>query len=157
MGALKLEHEKLPGFKIVQLNDGELGVENVKIIFTIAIAFFTDLITAIRNKNYFLLLNIVANLLKYGNIVVIAQTAWKEFKDTSQPESEQIVAHIKAEFDLEDDDLEKKIETALTIVPEIYDLVLDALGLFGRGKDLYDRIVALFGEKGTLKELANAA
>jgi hypothetical protein len=154
MSTFKLKHENLPAFTVAKTDSQKLGVDNIKIILTVAIAFFTDLITAIRKRNYLLLINIVANLLKYGNIVVIAQDAWEEFKDTSQPESAEIIMHIQTELDLENEDLEDKIEKALAVIPEVYDLVLSTLNLAARGKDIYDRVVALFGKKGALEEAA---
>ena len=157
MGALPLRTDKINNLNVVHIkrqNDGQIGIENVKTILTIVIAFFTDLITAIKSKNYFLLLNIVGQLLKYGNIVFIAQEAWKEIKDTSQAESAVIVNHIKSELDLENDNLEAQIESAIEVIPEIYQLVLDVLGLAGRGQELYNRLRVLFRRTGDLQAAA---
>jgi len=131
-----------------------LGIDNVKIVLTILLTFLTDILDVFRNGNWLRLGQTLIGLLQYGNIVMIAQQALEEFKDLSQAEAKELSDHFASEFDLPDDEVEAKIEEAVAVIPEIYELVLDGLDIFSRGNAIVVRMRELFGKAGRLEALA---
>ena len=85
---------------------------------------------------------------------MIAQQALEEFKDLDQPASAELSRHFAQEFDLQDDEVEAKIEQAVAVIPEAYELVLDGLDIFARGNELVTRVRSLFGKAGKLEAIA---
>ena len=126
--------------------DGKLGIENVKMILTVVVTFFTEMILALRDRNYGQIAAIVFNLLRLGNIIQMAQMAWKEFRDMDEQEAFLVSDHFKQVFDIPNDELEAQIERAVAVVPAVYDLVGDALELLGKGKDLWAQIRSIFAQ-----------
>ena len=131
-----------------------LGIENVKIVLTILLTFLSDIIKVFKTGNWLSLGQTLIGLLQYGNIVMISQNALEEFKNLDQSESAELSKHFAQEFDLPDDEVEAKIEEAVAVIPEVYQLVLDGLDIFSRGNDIVVRMRTLFGKAGTLEELA---
>lgn len=132
----------------------DLGIDNIKIILTILLTFLSDILNAFKTGNWLKLGQTLIGLLQYGNIVMIAQQALEEFKDLDQQESAEISRHFAQEFDLQDDEVEAKIEQAVAVIPEAYELVLDGLDIFARGNELVTRVRSLFGKAGKLETIA---
>lgn len=147
MGALKLRSKELPPLQAVYMQGESLGIENLKIVLEVIIIFLVDLTTILRKGNWLMLGQTVIKLISYGNIVAIAQIAWEEFKDVSQKESAELTAHFAAKFDLENDHVEEVIETAVSFVPRIYQLVLDAFAVVGQGQQLWEEVRDIFQDK----------
>ncbi|WP_282781097.1 hypothetical protein [Phaeodactylibacter xiamenensis] len=131
-----------------------LGIDNIKIVLTILLTFLSDILNAFKTGNWLKLGQTLIGLLQYGNIVMIAQQALEEFKDLDQQESAEISRHFAQEFDLQDDEVEAKIEQAVAVIPEAYELVLDGLDIFARGNELVTRVRSLFGKAGKLEAIA---
>ena len=131
-----------------------LGIDNIKIVLTILLTFLSDILNVFKTGNWLQLGQTLIGLLQYGNIVMIAQQALEEFKDLTQSEAEELSAHFAAEFDLPNDEVEAKIEEAVAVIPEVYDLVLEGLDIFSRGNAIVVRMRTLFGKAGKLEELA---
>lgn len=131
-----------------------LGIDNIKIILTILLTFLSDILNAFKTGNWLKLGQTLIGLLQYGNIVMIAQQALEEFKDLDQQESAELSRHFAKEFDLQDDEVEEKIELAVAVIPEAYELVLDGLDIFARGNELVTRVRSLFGKAGKLEAIA---
>jgi hypothetical protein len=132
----------------------DLGIDNIKIILTILLTFLSDILNAFKTGNWLKLGQTLIGLLQYGNIVMIAQQALEEFKDLDQQESAELSRHFAKEFDLQDDEVEEKIELAVAVIPEAYELVLDGLDIFARGNELVTRVRSLFGKAGKLEAIA---
>ena len=131
-----------------------LGIDNIKIVLTILLTFLSDILNVFKTGNWLQLGQTLIGLLQYGNIVMIAQQALEEFKDLDQQESAELSRHFAQEFDLQDDEVEAKIEQAVAVIPEAYELVLDGLDLFARGNELVTRVRSLFGKAGKLETIA---
>lgn len=137
-----------------ELATQNLGIDNMKIVLTILLTFFTDILEVFRSGNWLRLGQTLIGLLQYGNIVMIAQQAMEEFKDLDQAETQELSDHFAAEFDLPNDEVEAKIEQAVAVIPEVYELVLDGLDIFSRGNQIVVRVRELFGKAGRLEALA---
>jgi hypothetical protein len=131
-----------------------LGIDNIKIVLTILLTFLSDILDVFKTGNWLQLGQTLIGLLQYGNIVIIAQQALEEFKDLDQQESAELSRHFAQEFDLQDDEVEAKIEQAVAVIPEAYELVLDGLDIFARGNELVTRVRSLFGKAGKLEAIA---
>lgn len=152
----KYKYRRLSPLRVAYKKNNELGVDNIKAILTIAITFFEDLVQAIKTRNYFRLFEIVSRLLQFGNILAVAQQAWEEFKDLkSSGEAQEVVDHFAVEFDIANDQLEAKIESALSLLPRIYDLAIGLLGIAADAKDIYDEAHVIFMQ--TTEPAAKAA
>jgi len=127
--------------------DGKLGIENSKIVLTVVVTFFVDLIAAVREKRYIAIIEILFGLIKYGNIIAIANLAWAEFNDYDSDEIDELNAHFARVFDLENDQVEELVERAVAVVPDIYDIAQDSIGIYGRVRAIFD----------ATKELENVA
>lgn len=151
----KLRHKELSPLTVVHLQaDGTLGIDNIKTVLTVLVTFLVDLLTIIKSGNWLRLVEVLFGIIRYGNIVAIAQAAWEEFKDVSQPESEQLVAHFAETFDLENDVTEQAIEQALSTIPRIYALVIRAWDIVAEARELFQEIKDIFNGEGQLAELS---
>mgnify|MGYP000592638206 CR=1 FL=1 len=143
--SVDLRSRKLLPVAIVERKQGEkLGVENLKLVFTILITFGEDIVIALQRRSFAAMFEVILNLLKFGNIIEIAQVAWLELKDPSLPETEEVIEHFKEELDLENDEVEAKIEAAADLVPEVYRTVMNALLLLTNVQMLWNRIKEIF-------------
>jgi len=144
MKLINLRHRKLQPTRVVAMsNTGELGIENIKIIMEVLVVFLVDIINILKTKNWLLLGQTILKLLSYGNVIALAEMAWQELKNVSQDESEALHQHFKDVLDLENDETELAIETAVGFIPRIYALVEDALAVVGNGQALWKEIKAL--------------
>lgn len=156
MRASNLKHQQLAPMPVAFQADGSLGVINVKVVLTILITFLVDLFQVFRKGNWMQLVNTIFNLIRFGNIVVIAKDAFAEFKDIDATESREVVNHIKAELDLDNDEVEAAIESAIELIPEVYDLALEVLAIGGTALDIWNRAKTVFGKEGKVAKLLQA-
>lgn len=151
---MKVRFKSLKPSVVVAQNDGSLGVDNIKNILTVVVTFFLDVIDVVKTRNYVRLLEIVWNLVRFGNILDVAKQAWEETKELSLEESKAIVGHLKEVFDLEDDSIEERIEAAIDVIPKIYELALKVIGIGSEAVDIWKELKAIFSVEG---EIAQAA
>ena len=151
---MKVRFKSLKPSVVVAQNDGSLGVDNIKNILTVVVTFFLDVIDVVKTRNYVRLLEIVWNLVRFGNILDVAKQAWEETKNLSLEESKAIVGHLKEVFDLEDDSIEERIEAAIDVIPKIYELALKVIGIGSEAVDIWKELKAIFSVEG---EIAQAA
>ena len=148
---LKLAHSKLRSAKLSAPRaltlraDGTLGVDNINTILTAVLTLIADLVEVIKNRQYLAAFGVVGQLMAFGNVIQLAEMAWKEIKDLTLEESNLVVAHFAATFDLEDDRAEEMIEYALGLLPRIYAVILNGMGLFGEIQLLVAEIKTVFG------------
>jgi hypothetical protein len=135
---------------VVRVNaDGTLGVDNVKAILTVVVTFVVDVLNAIKANNYFALLTILPNLLRFGNIIDLAKAAWEEVLDTDLEESNELVAHFASVLELTDDEAEEIIEYAVSLVPRVYEFVLRGFTFVADVRAFADEVKTRFGAKET--------
>lgn len=151
---MKVRFKSLKPSVVVAQNDGSLGVDNIKNILTVVVTFFLDVIDVVKTRNYVRLLEIVWNLVRFGNILDVAKQAWEESKELSLEESKAIVGHLKEVFDLENDSVEERIEAAIDVIPRIYELALKVVGVGSEAVDIWKELKAIFSVEG---EIAQAA
>lgn len=139
---------------ITRDSDGKLGIENAKLILTAVITTSVDLIQAIKNRDWLKLVTIFLALMRYGNLVGLAQEAWAELRDTSPTEAEALARHFQQTFDIPDDALESRIEEAVLLVPKAYDLITDSLELVSRTTDLWAQLRDIFNAAADAAQLS---
>lgn len=132
---------------VIPQTNGKYGVENLKVIFSILVMLTTNIVRVFKSGNWTALLGAFVDLLKYGNIVAIATVAWNEFRELSTEEAQEVTDHIKMELVLDDKEVEMRIEEAIQILPDTYELVGDVLGLTGRAQDIWARLRAIFAQE----------
>jgi hypothetical protein len=155
MSKTNLRYRELTPFIVTAPNaDGQLGIENLKLILTVVVTFSVDLVTIIKERRIGDILQVLLALLSFGNIIAIARLAWQEFLDLSQPETAEISAHFAEVFDIPNDEVEAKVEQGVSIVPRVYELIIESTGIVGRVQSLYQEVRSLFGRGGELEELA---
>lgn len=142
---VSLKSAKLPYKVLVAQQGGELGIDNVKLIVTVLVTFFVDLVNIIKNKEYINLITLLFNIIKQGNIIASAKQAWEEIKDASLQETNDIHLHFTEVLDLDDDRAEQLIERAFGIIPKVYELALRVVGFISDGRALLDEVKSIFG------------
>lgn len=142
--AIQLNSANLPVKLVVQQEGGRLGIENVKLIVTVVTTFFVDLIQILKNKDYLNLINLIFNVIKQGNIIALAKMAWEEIKDASLEETNDIHLHFAQVLDLDNEKTEQLIERAFHLIPEVYEIALKGVALFGEVKGLFGNIKDIF-------------
>lgn len=131
MGKLITYHPRLMAPRAVTLQtDGTLGVDTAKLIITVAVTFGVDLVRAIKTGNIGSILSTLLSLISYGNLIALAEQAWDEIKDTSLEESNELNQHFADVLDLENDETERLIEFAVSVVPRVYGIALDGIGIY---------------------------
>jgi hypothetical protein len=144
--------------KLVTLQtDGTLGIENIKTVITVVVTFAVDIIAALKDRNYFALLSLLPRLLAQGNIIAIAGIAWKELKDTTFIESNDVHLHFVETLDLENDETEELIEYSFGLVPRIYGFAIDALTFTANVRGFYEEVKDKFGGGTKTVKLAEKA
>jgi len=113
------------------------NIENIKKAFTSVIGISKDIVPLfddgkISRTELFSLLFIAP---KIPAVVENAKASLSEFKRLKPADAELVVVHIKEVLDLENDDLEAKIEKAIDLIAEGYSLVI---ALIAFGKDVSD-------------------
>lgn len=151
----KLQHKNLSPLKVVYQKGGLLGIDNIKNIMTVFIVFFIDLLEIIKSKNYVRILETVWGLVRFGNIIDIAKDAWLELKDVDQAESEELYLHFATEFDIENDQVEALIEQAISTIPRIYQITLNALSVIASAREIWMEVKNIFGSDGEIEVLAD--
>lgn len=145
MGKLiQLNYHRLPVRLIVAQDDGRLGIENAKIIVTVVTTFFVDLSRIIKTRDYINLVSLLFNLIKQGNIIAVAKTAWEEIKDASLTETNDLHLHFAEVLDLDNDKTEQLIERAFALIPKAYELALKGLSLYGDVKGFVAEVGDVF-------------
>lgn len=116
-------------------SSGNLGVENIKEVFTVAIETGTDITVLIKDFSLEKALSLGFKLAGLRTAIPIFKQALAEFKSGISPaESKEIAEHFQTKFDIPNDELEAKIENVIALIPETFDWVADGITLFGKWK-----------------------
>jgi len=130
---------------------GSLGIENIKEVFTTIIEIGVEIADLVKDFSFEKALSLGFKLAGLRTAVPIFKQALKEFKDGLTPaEAKQIADHFKVKFDIENDELEAKIENVVSLIPDTFDWIADGIGLFGKWRTS----ITAFRKP---KELSNAA
>lgn len=116
------------------MNTNQIGIEKLKTGVTAAVNIVEIFIALIKDFSW---QNAVSQLSKiifdigfYQAVIREAAVIWAEAKDTDTGEAYELYAHFKAEFDIENDEQERKIERALEIAPMLYDAISRVIPAF---------------------------
>lgn len=100
-----------------------LGIENLKKVFAFILITVNMVFDLIKNFNYAKALSLAFHIGENLSIVDSAKVALAEFRDLSVDESNELAAYLGDEFDLANDALEARIESAINLLPEGYALL----------------------------------
>jgi hypothetical protein len=101
-----------------------LGTENLKkvLLFAIKLSEKVDEITQ-DGFQWQDAVSLFPNLVDAIGVVKLAKDAYVEFLDLDEDEKNDVLAYVKAEFDIADDKLEAVVESALLVVVNVADLI----------------------------------
>lgn len=125
--------------------DGTLGIDNIKRITTTVVVAFVDLQKAIKTKDYLGMIRAILGVFQAGNIIAVANEAWEEIKDVTLQESNDIHKHFAEVLDLEDDQAEKLVEYAFGLVPRVYAIAVQGIGVVVNARSLVEETKDVFG------------
>ena len=115
-----------------------LGVATLKQVATDAVNVAHELIDAAKDGVQLTdTVVIFSNLGTIQNVAKNAKQALAELKDLTPAETADVVEHVIANTDLDDDGTEAKIKASLRLVSRAHRLVNDAIDLVGDAKDLF--------------------
>lgn len=126
--------------KIVKLNlletGDELGIDNIKLILGLVFALTEKVITLVSSIggtfNYFAAIALLQEII--GNLGILKK--WKEaineIKNLSQAEAQELSEFFQVNFDIENDELEQRIEEGVAFIPESYALIKANIDLGAR-------------------------
>ena len=108
------EEESQKGGFALPLEGEKLGVEKVKEIITDGFTAAEGVIALFTGDFSGGFLKLAAVTAKYSqNFMPALQLAWAELKDLDEAETEEVYNHVTVEFDIENNELEAKIEGLL--------------------------------------------
>lgn len=104
-----------------------MSVDNLKkvLAFSISLAEKVDDITQ-DGWQWSDAVALFPNLVDAIGAIKSSKLAWEEYMDLDEDEQNDILAFVKAEFDIADDDLENVVESALSALVAIANLILVA-------------------------------
>lgn len=110
----------------LQIEAKSLGVANIILLLSLILDIRVKLVDLFKKFSLARLLDVGMEILRYGNVLTLANQAWAEFKDLKPEETAQVVAGLKEKFDLPDDqeEIERRIEEGLELLPEGHALVV---------------------------------
>lgn len=149
--SLHSAHLLKPRTLVARQADGSLGVENIKTIISTVVPLAVDFTAAIASKNWFSLAALIPRLLAQAGIIAVAEEAWKEIKDTTYEESNDIHLTFTEVLDLENDETEATIEYAFGLIPRVYGHVINAMAMFADLKLFFEEIKDFFGKDAETK------
>ncbi len=113
---------------ITKLNKSEkLGIENIKKMFLIILTISASIVKLSKKFNYRILIELGLEIVSYGNIVDVFKESLKEFRDLDPQEAKQVALDAKRKFDIEDDELEARIEKGIDIIEEGFQIIPQAI------------------------------
>lgn len=110
--------------RVIQLNVVELGVENIKEIFTVAIETSLQVVDLAKDFDWQKMVALGFDLVSFRTLEPIAKQALAEFKEgITSAEAKELADHFNREFDIPNDELEAKIEAIINLVPMTYEWI----------------------------------
>ena len=100
-----------------------LGIDNLKKVFAFLLLTSSMIIELVRNFTYGKALSLAFHIGENLDILDAGKVALAEFRDLSVEETTELTAYLGDEFDLENDQLEQRIEDGIDLIPEGYALI----------------------------------
>lgn len=100
-----------------------LGIENLQRVAAFLLLTSGMIIDLVRNFSYSKALSLAFHIGENLDIVDIGRVALQEIRDLSVEETQALTDYLGDEFDIENDQLEARIEEGLDLIPEGYALI----------------------------------
>lgn len=100
-----------------------LGIENVKRVAAFLLLVSNMIVDLVRNFSYGKALTLAFTIGENLDILDVGRLALDEIRDMTVEESQQVSDYLGQEFDIENDQLERRIEEGLDLIPEGYALI----------------------------------
>lgn len=100
-----------------------LGIESLKKVLAFLLLTSGMIVELVRNFSYSRALSLAFHIGENLDIVNIGKQALQEFRDLTVAESQELSDYLGAEFDIENDQLEARIEEGIQLLPEGYGLL----------------------------------
>lgn len=102
-----------------------LGIENLKkvVVAAVHLANKIDEITQDGFQPLGDLVSLLPNLADSIGVIKNGRDAWKEFQDLDDAERDEVLAVVKEEFDIDDDQLEDIVESAFDTIDAVGDFI----------------------------------
>lgn len=100
-----------------------LGIDSLKKVLAFLLLTSGMIVDLVRNFSYTRALSLAFHIGENLDIVSIGKEALAEFRDLSVAESQDLSDYLGQEFDIENDQLEARIEEGINLIPEGYGLL----------------------------------
>jgi hypothetical protein len=97
-----------------------LGIDNLKKVFAFLLLTSSMILELVKNFTYGKALSLAFHIGENLDILDAGKVALAEFRDLSVEETRELTAYLGDEFDLENDQLEQRIEDGIELIPEGY-------------------------------------
>lgn len=129
---------------VIANKKGELGIDNLKKLFTILITIYAKIKGLIKKFELMAVIELMLEVLKYKDDLKIFEVAWAEIKDldTQDGELKAIVKHLEIEairLGLPDSDVLSIVSETLLFLTEVLELWKHGVSVYEKGVLVYDR------------------
>jgi hypothetical protein len=129
---------ELPEDKIGFSRDENLGVENIKVVITDAFSTLDAIIDLFSGKVESGLFKLAGVVGGYEDFLEALKQALAEFGDLSESEANEVYSHAAEAFDIEDDELELKIERVMKLPISGFAEYMDSVEVVDEIKKVWD-------------------
>lgn len=149
-------NERLKNVKPVAVADIQvMGVSKIKEVITDAFIVVTNIGRLTKRFSVDPIFAILPVLAKYENPKEAFALAVQEFRELSADEADEITEHLKAEFDIENDEIEARIERVLSLPADAYREYKESAALVADMAAVFNNTALTMREK--VKEIARMA
>ena len=127
--------------KTVLVIQGAMGTDNIAKTFVVVLTLFAKIKQLITSFSFAKLVDIGLEVMKYGNIIAVARQAFEEFKEFNPQKAKQVKDQVKADFDIQDDQLEGDLEQAIDLLEESYSLGFDIITIGQRWIQFFSEVL----------------
>jgi hypothetical protein len=107
-----------------------LGIENVKRVAAFLLLVSNMIVDLVRNFSYGKALTLAFTIGENLDILDVGRLALAEIRDMTVEESQQVSDYLGQEFDIENDQLERRIEEGLDLIPQGYALIKENIAFY---------------------------
>lgn len=106
----------LPTVNREALEAGEYGLDTIQMVVMDILRIVTILVALFKKPSTALFFDLALIVAKYDEPKAVFILAWNEFKDLDKAEQKAVMDTIRDNFDLDDDDLETKVENLIGVI-----------------------------------------